>query len=249
VLHEGRSDTSRVGSFDQLLGEAAAVGGHALQVLARAVVARLGELGQGEQRDVAGLADLDGLLEHHALEVDLVLLVLDDEPGAFQGALDRVEEIVGIERLDDVVVGPFAQALAHGFQGLEAGHHDDLDVGVELLEALEQLDAGEPGHLDVGQHEGGPGHLGGQSHGLDRIARLQDFIGEAREMGPQEPANTRLVVDDDDPFSHGISEMSWASVPRAGFGMGFRHADLTAKTPAGPGLRRFPARDYLHHNN
>src|SRR3954470_22410098 len=210
LLDELAGDPPQGGLAAGGLGEQAAVFGHALQVAARLVVARLGEAGESEQGDVARLADLHRLLAHHALEAVAVLLVLADQAGALDGPLHRGDQVVHLERLGDVVVGPGAHALADGVHLLDAGHHHHLDGLIEGLQPLQQLDAGEARHLDVREHQRRPGLLRGDTQRLGGVLRGTAIQGEQRKMGRQQSPDGGLIIDDYYAFFH--TAPSW---PRA----------------------------------
>src|SRR3954454_5405352 len=194
LLDELVSDLSQGRLAAGGLGQQAAVFGHALQVAARLVVARLGQAGESEQGDVARLADLHRLLAHHALEALAVLLVLADQTGPLDRPLHRGDQVVHLERLGDVVVGPGAHALADGVHLLDAGHHHHLDGLIEGLQPLQQLDPGEARRLDVRAPQRRPGLLRGagarpRRGGAPRRRPSQDGNPEEAERGgmPTEP--------------------------------------------------------------
>src|SRR5208282_1158861 len=70
-----------------------------------------------------------------------------------KSAADAEEELVFLERLEDVVVS----AAPDGFQScgnvMDGGNHDDGDFGVIFAKPIKQLDTVHFGHDHVAQHE------------------------------------------------------------------------------------------------
>ena len=102
--------------------------------------------------------------------------------------------VANVKRLVDVVAGPQPQRLPHGVGGLEGGHHDHLDVGIDVFEPFEHLDARHARHANIqnghinlvvlGQLDGG-GAVGGHQH---LVFVLED--------DPQRLPRTFLVIHD-----------------------------------------------------
>ena len=69
------------------------------------------------------------------------------------GLGDQVRDLVGIERLVNVVVGAVLQGCDRRFHRCVAGHNDDQHVGVNFVKPPLQLDPIGPAHLDVDQGE------------------------------------------------------------------------------------------------
>src|SRR5206468_11471182 len=76
------------------------------------------------------------------------------------------------------------------------GHHQDLGLEVDLLHVVHQLEAGEAGHVDVGQDEIDP--LGGEVlHGLRAAGGDEEVeVGAPAQQIGQEVPDVRVVVDD-----------------------------------------------------
>ena len=103
--------------------------------------------------------------DHAPLEVDLDVVELDDAGArlragrAAQDGADAGGELVGVERLGDVVVGAEVEAL--GLVGGRAlGGQQDHGDGAALAELAHDLDAVEVGHHDVEQDDVRPDFLG-----------------------------------------------------------------------------------------
>src|SRR3954469_21394972 len=100
-----------------------------------------------------------GQLDRAVAAVDLVRVrvqreVGDDErgraarrPPAQEGAQAR-EQLLALERLDDVVVGAGVQALDARLDGVAGGEHEDRDV-VAAAQAARHVDAVEPRQAEV----------------------------------------------------------------------------------------------------
>ena len=162
-------------AFEQRFGERAAMNDDQRMEPARAGVvdgARdqffAGAAFAGDQhRGVGGRDGLDGVkdLLHGFALADDVLGTGDFGDGFAQahvfffGAfvserlLHQMRDLVGIERLGDVVVGAVLERGDGGFDRGVAGHHDDDEIGIDLMHAALQFDAVGAAHLDVEQGE------------------------------------------------------------------------------------------------
>ena len=139
--------------------------------------------------------------DHPALEVDLDVVELED-PGAGLGARRPAEhgahagrELVGVERLGDVVVGAEVEAL--GLVGGRAlgGQQDDRDRS-PLAQLAHDLDAVEVGHDDVEQDDVGADLLG-LGEGLLAAACGDDTEALLAEGDRHELRDAWLVVGDE----------------------------------------------------
>ena len=70
-----------------------------------------------------------------------------------QGVGHQVRQLVGIHRLGDVVVGAALERLHGGFHRGVAGHDDDGQVRIGLLQARLQLHAVHARHFDIEQRD------------------------------------------------------------------------------------------------
>ncbi|OGL00334.1 MAG: hypothetical protein A3E31_01655 [Candidatus Rokubacteria bacterium RIFCSPHIGHO2_12_FULL_73_22] len=183
--------------LEQRLGQRRAVDGHEGplrarrarvdrlrdQLLARAALA----LDQHRRRAVRDLlderhhppeggarADRRALLQQH-VEALLELAVLLDQLAALERLADEPQHLRALERLGEEVV----RAVLHGPHGLldgaERGQEDHVHVRGDRLGRAQHLDAGEAGHLEVGEHQVDPAAaqalqrrvaVGGQHHAV-----------------------------------------------------------------------------------
>ena len=165
----------------------------------------LGQRGVGEEvgEHVVGLLEVGRLAAD--VEVDLAggaaALVLV-APG--QGLVDRLEELVGGERLGQVAVGADPDARGAVVGVVQRGDHDDRDQ-VRLAVPLELVADGEP--VEVGEHQveqdqvgrvlaDGVGDLGARVE-LDRL----EVAG--LDQAGQDVVGVALVVDDQHGARHG----------------------------------------------
>ena len=128
---------------------------------------------------------------------ELAAQVLDlvDQPAALERLLRRVQQLLGLERLGDVV----DRALAHRLDGVldaaVAGDHDHVDVGPVLADVLGERDAvaAADAHVDQRQREV---VLGQTLHGVGHAGDALDLVGVRGEQRFQLLADQRVVVDD-----------------------------------------------------
>ena len=116
-------------------------------------------------------------------------------------AADGDRERVDLHRLGDEVVRAGANRGDRGVEPALAGQHDRQQVGIALAELLAQLDAGDPGHLDVGDDDVGGRRAQvlqrslARGHGIDIEAALPERV-------PQQDSSVFIVVDDQDGSVH-----------------------------------------------
>ena len=70
-----------------------------------------------------------------------------------QGALDHLQQLLGLERLFQVVVGARLHRLDDPLARAVGGQHDHRQVGPVPLDPLQDLDAVESGHPDIQEHD------------------------------------------------------------------------------------------------
>jgi hypothetical protein len=124
------------------------------------------------------------------------------QPAALERAVEHDQQVVDLDRLGHVVGG----ALLHGGHGAgdraERGHQDHHPLGIVGAGARGQLEAVEPGHLEVGEQQLG-GELGELGQRLEAVGGGLDLIAlVAQELGQRGP-RVGLVVDDQDAASRG----------------------------------------------
>ena len=115
--------------------------------------------GGGAVRDLAdGLEDLahPGALADDVVEAVLRLELLPEvevlvaEALALERPSDDEVDLVELERLGDVVVGPELHGLDRGLGGADGGDHDHHRLGGGLLRRAQDLEAVGGGHPEVG---------------------------------------------------------------------------------------------------
>ena len=126
------------------------------------------------------------------------------EPRGFQRAGRDQDQPVGLERLFDEVIGAALDRRDRGFDVAVAGDHHDRQVGMVLLDLLQQLQAVELGALqpDVEEHQmrAAVGDLGQRGIAVARGPRRKPFVvQDARD----EVANIGFVVDNQNVTRHG----------------------------------------------
>jgi hypothetical protein len=90
---------------------------------------------------------------HQGFQVFGVLFQFAANENIFARFLEGFFKEVVADRLGDEVGGVVLQAFDGEVHVAVAGDHDDLGFGVALLEAAQQGDAVQAGHLDVGEHD------------------------------------------------------------------------------------------------
>ena len=108
------------------------------------------------------------------------------------------KDVLVAERLGEKVEGPQLDRLdGHGNAAI-GGHHDDFDVGGRaLLDPLQQLDAVENGHLQIGHHHVEP--LGGQLlQGFLAVGGAGHLVPLCGQIVSQSDAFDFFVIDDED---------------------------------------------------
>src|SRR5213594_4002376 len=111
--------------------------------------------------------------------------------------LHEVLQLVQVQRLDEVVVGPRLQRLDRRLDHRVAGHHDDLERRIVPLDLVEHLQAVHLGHPDVDQR-GVEDLMADQPDRLAPARRQGDVVAPAAQRLAQELADIDVVVDDQD---------------------------------------------------
>ena len=111
--------------------------------------------------------------------------------------LHEAADVVTVERLRDVVEGAEAESLDRRVDGPVAGDDEDLDVGVDLLDALEGADAAEAGHLEVEGHDVDRS-LADDGESLVTAARGQDLAVALQDRSERLP-HPPFVIHDQQP--------------------------------------------------
>ena len=104
-----------------------------------------------------------------------------------------------VKILGDVVIRSVTHRLDGGVELLQDGDDDHLDVGVVLLDDLEDLEAADAGEPDVEQHEVDVLFLHDLQRGFAGRGLQQPVV--APEDGRQRVAHAFIVIDDEDGFA------------------------------------------------
>ena len=128
----------------------------------------------------------------------LQLLHLALEARRLKRAFGDQHQAVDLERLFDEVVCPLLDRRHGGLDVAVAGNHHDRQVGVLLLEGIEQLQAIEPAALqpDVEKDQARPSCDDGPQ-GFVAIARRPGRVALVLEDAGDQLANIRFVIDDE----------------------------------------------------
>ena len=110
---------------------------------------------------------------------------------------DAGQQFVEAERLGDVVVGAVVERLHLGGLVAAAGQHDDRDRGAGGADALDRLQAIDVGQAEI-QHDQVGAAAAGVVDGGMAVAGLGHHVALRGQASAQEPADRRLVVDDED---------------------------------------------------
>jgi hypothetical protein len=130
----------------------------------------------------------------------------------------RQQQQIAAEGFGDEVVGAFLQSLHRQLDGGVAGDDRRHDVGVALLDDVQQVDPFAVRHHDVEQHQVEVGGLDGGAAGGDRTGRL-DPVTFRLEHAAAAVADALFVVDHQHAafgFGHGRFTRSrrWISLRR-----------------------------------
>ena len=118
-----------------------------------------------------------------------------DEVAVFQGLGDGHQDFVVLEGLEDVIEGAFFHGRDRFFHGAERSHDDHRQIRLELLQFVQELDAGHLGHLHVGEHEVQIGR-GADLQGLNGAGGSQDLIAGLPQQGLHDGEIIAFVIND-----------------------------------------------------
>src|SRR2546426_6011734 len=113
---------------------------------------------------------------------------------AKQRAADDSLQVLAREGLDQVLEGTVGQRVLDGLEGCVGRDHDDFDGAIGGLDALEELEPVDLGHLDVHDHDVRPEPL----QRIERRAAVLRRLDVVRglEEHPERLPRAELVVDD-----------------------------------------------------
>ena len=123
--------------------------------------------------------------------------VLRRQPLLLEAALHDADDLLDLERLEDVVVGAALHRVDGRLHRAEAGHDDGERVGRGGADRVEQLDAAHARHLEVADDEIVVGVAELRERRRAVLRRADDVPLHAEEVGQDVP-DELLVVDDED---------------------------------------------------
>ena len=124
-------------------------------------------------------------------------VVLGLQPFLVEGVLHSLDELVVLEGLAEIVVGPAFQGLHGRFDGGVTRHHDDRHVGIARLHVVQELVAVHFRHHEVQQHEVAVIFLQ-PAHGFPGRRAGLDLAVPASEQDLEALAHPDLVVHNED---------------------------------------------------
>ena len=72
---------------------------------------------------------------------------------SFQSAANEQDQFIGVDRFGDVVISAGLHRLDCAFRGFFPGKYNELRIGLALLPELEQLDAADIAHVQIGEND------------------------------------------------------------------------------------------------
>lgn len=110
---------------------------------------------------------------------------------------------VHVVGLRQIIEGAAPDGLHRPLHVAEGGHQDHRDVGGQLLQPLQELDAVQIRHPDVGDHQVG-GLAGELGQGLSPVGGGMDLMTFGGEHPAQQVSAGRVVIHHEDarPLSH-----------------------------------------------
>src|SRR5213079_2989067 len=136
-----------------------------------------------------------------ALQVALQDGVLARDAALVQRPRDGVQELVVVERLDEVVDGPGAQRADGALHGRVAGDHDDRQRGMHAADFADRIEAGAVWQLQVGDDEVDPGRAAARDPRLERAGALHAIAFPA-EQQLDHLRQARVIVDQEHARPH-----------------------------------------------
>ena len=126
--------------------------------------------------DFLPVVDGLGFVDEHGDAAELLLIArgghLGDNLATVDVLLQREQNLVGVDGLDEVVGDFRADGLVHDVLLLALGDHDDGCAGRDLLDEVQRLQPAEAGHVLVEQDE----VVGGLAATVDGIAAVRDGV-------------------------------------------------------------------------
>jgi hypothetical protein len=120
------------------------------------------------------------------------------EPVELRGTSDRLREVAEVERLDEVA----ERAVLDGIRGRRdrgrAGDEDHGQIAVVVTGGAQEIDTGEPGHLDVAHDRFESPRTDGVERGLALVVD-DHLVARLAELPGERPPERLVVIDDHDP--------------------------------------------------
>jgi len=138
-----------------------------------------------------------GALGHQEFQVLPDMAILQFQGPQMESDLHLDQDLLGCEWFDDVAAGPLVKGGDRGCPVTQGGHHDE-GGGLWLPSALvEDVETGEPGHVDVAQHycERLPGK---ECEGVCAGCRLLAGIAGPGENLLEQGADVFFIIDNQD---------------------------------------------------
>jgi hypothetical protein len=126
--------------------------------------------------------------------------------------LDHQQQVIGIDWLGQEIHRPFAHGGDRVLDAAVGGHHDHLELRVELLGSPQHAKAIAVGQLEIGQDHGGP-YLPQLLERLGLVSRFDHRMALRFERVAQHRAQRILVLDEEDGKGGGQSVVSAPSRP------------------------------------
>ena len=204
------------------------------QVLAAARFAQQEDIGLGPRADLDHLPHADHArrtADDHLLQVGRARFARRRRAspcgrvGAVQPGQER-EEVLVAEGLGHEVEGPQPHGLDGHGDAAVGGHHDHGHVGhASLLDPLQQVDAVQPRHLQIADHDVELRRLELRP-GLLAVGRGNHFMPHGRQIVGQRDAFDFLVVNDQDSHGRGGLDAGTTKSRHEGYSV----EELAAKT-------------------
>jgi len=161
------------------------------------------------------------------------------QPADFQGVRGDPPEFLGVEGLQQVVVGPQLHRLDGGVGRAEGGHDDDRRLDLPLLDLGQGVQPVQPRHLVVQQH--GVERLLGEAGQGRHAVRAGDHVVALLGEEPGEEMDQPFVIVHHEDLGHGAQSFrrSW---PAGQWRRSCRTRPSCARRSCPRGARRSPGR-------
>ena len=168
-------------------------------------------IAQSLERDVIGLLQagkrrfpLLGTGGNERLEVGAIGIVFALQAAILQGPANRGQQLLSLERLEQVVIRPIAQRLQSDLNVVDRRDHDNRHVRVAFLGTLQKGNPIHFGHHQVGEDKIEFVTRFQDREGFDATGSLTSLKMSSAEHGGNNLANCLLVVYHEDAvISHG----------------------------------------------